>query len=207
MEKENSAVSDVHFTMAHYELDRFYFKFKNLLFAGKDASLNMKSEGGRATVTLSLDLGHVHDQRQQFHRSRNGPARQRRREKRAASRSEKEHNTVQQPQADAEIAITDVEETSDSVEAEKASEKVVESVEENIPIEETEVESFTCILCDFTSKWKNGLAIHMTRKHCNIELLDGTTDETDEDEKYERSCHYWKNGIAYQSSIRDNRIQ
>ena len=163
----------------------------------------MKSEGGRATVTLSLDLGHGHDQRQQFHRSRNGPARQRRREKRAASRSEKEHNTVEQPQADAEIAITDVEETSDSVEAEKASEKVVESVEENIPIEETE-ESFTCILCNFTSKWKTGLAIHMTRKHCNLEQLDGTTDETDEDEKYERSCHYWKNGrivIAYQTYL------
>ena len=36
-----------------------YLKFKNLLFAEKDATLTLKSEAGRAYITLSLDLGHV----------------------------------------------------------------------------------------------------------------------------------------------------
>ena len=62
--KKVAADSDEHFTMAHVELDSFYFKFKNLLYAGRDATLNVKSENGRALVTLSLDLGHVLDQDQ-----------------------------------------------------------------------------------------------------------------------------------------------
>ena len=41
------------------ELDSFYFKFKKLLFAEKDANLVIKSEGGLAHVSLSVDLGHV----------------------------------------------------------------------------------------------------------------------------------------------------
>jgi hypothetical protein len=45
--------------MVQFELDIFYFKFKNLLRAEKDAVLTFKSEAGRAFVTLSLDLGHV----------------------------------------------------------------------------------------------------------------------------------------------------
>ena len=78
-------------TMAKWELDSFYSKFKNLLCSEKDATLTFKSEAGRAFVTLSVDLGHVHSG--QGHLSpdgpRNGPARQRRREKRAAARDKK----------------------------------------------------------------------------------------------------------------------
>ena len=56
------------------ELDSFYLKFKLLLFAEKDA-----------TLTLSLDLGHVLSGEDHLppRGHRNGPARQRRREKRA----------------------------------------------------------------------------------------------------------------------------
>jgi ferredoxin-like protein FixX len=76
--------------MVQWELDSFYFKFKNLLRAEKDATLTFKSEAGRAFVTLSLDLGHVLSEQDQLPPSghRNGPARQRRREKRAAARIE-----------------------------------------------------------------------------------------------------------------------
>ena len=45
--------------MAQWELDSFYSKFKNLLCAEKNATLTLKSEAGKAFVTLSLDLGHV----------------------------------------------------------------------------------------------------------------------------------------------------
>ena len=45
--------------MAQQELDRFFVKFKCLLQSEKDVALTLKSEGRRAFVTLSLDLGHV----------------------------------------------------------------------------------------------------------------------------------------------------
>ena len=74
--------------MVQFELDSFYFKFKNLLRAEKDAVLTFKSEAGRAFVTLSLDLGHVLSAEPDPPPCgpRNGPARTRRCEKRAAAR-------------------------------------------------------------------------------------------------------------------------
>ena len=84
--------------MAHSELDSFYFKFKNLLYAEEDATLTFKSEAGRAFVTLSLDLGHVHsehDVQPPLGGHRNGPARQRRREKRAADHLEKDKQATE----------------------------------------------------------------------------------------------------------------
>ena len=78
--------------MVHHELDSFYVKFKNLLLTEKDATLTLKSEAGRALITLSVDLGHVLSAEDQLppSRHRNGPARQHRREKRAAARNEKQ---------------------------------------------------------------------------------------------------------------------
>ena len=70
------------------ELDTFYFKFKNLLLAGKNATLTLKSEAGRSHVNLDVDLGHLLARAvpQQPHQVRNGPARMRRRERRAEAR-------------------------------------------------------------------------------------------------------------------------
>ena len=62
---------------------------KNLLLAEKDATLTIKSEEGRAQVTLFVDLGHLlprAGQQQQPCQGRNGPARMRRRERRAEAR-------------------------------------------------------------------------------------------------------------------------
>ena len=74
--------------MSQRELDSFYVKFKNLLRGEKDATLTLKSEAGRAFVSLSLDLGHVLSGQDLSPRGgpKNGPARVRRREKRAAAR-------------------------------------------------------------------------------------------------------------------------
>ena len=70
------------------EIDSFYFKFKNLLVAEKDATLTLKSESGRAQVTLCVDLGHVlsRDDHDLPHHARNGLSRKRRRERRAEAR-------------------------------------------------------------------------------------------------------------------------
>ena len=69
--------------MAMPEIDSFIWKFKKLLHSGKNAHLDIKSEAGKAIVTLTAEVD-VHPQ----HRvqARNGPSRQRRREKGAAAR-------------------------------------------------------------------------------------------------------------------------
>ena len=70
------------------ELGTFQFKFKNLILAEKNASLTFKSEAGRTQVILSVDLGLLLPEASphQPQQGRNGPARQRRRERRAAAR-------------------------------------------------------------------------------------------------------------------------
>ena len=70
------------------EIDSFYFKFENLLIAQKDATLTLKSEAGRAQVTLSVDLGHLHPRPDQLHHASNGNSRTRRKERRAAARKQ-----------------------------------------------------------------------------------------------------------------------
>ena len=63
----------------------------------------LKSEEGRAQVTLSVVLGHLHlgaiPQQQQQYKGRNGPARRRRRERRAAARQEAEEASKREENA------------------------------------------------------------------------------------------------------------
>ena len=72
-------------------------------------------------------------------------------------------------------------------------------------------EPFECEFCDFKSKWKNGLKIHIARKHSNIKQLDGITDENESilDDKYSGTKHYWergKLGSAYQTFLDANYL-
>ena len=86
--------------MAQFELYSFYVKFKNLLLSEQDATLTLKSESGRAVISLCVDLGHVLSRPDPPKQPRNGPSRQRRREKRAAVRK----LAVEKTKADAEEA-------------------------------------------------------------------------------------------------------
>ena len=70
--------------MALQEFDSFICKFKNLLKAGRSTSLRMTSSAGKAEVHLSVELDDAPLVTLLHPRSRNGPARKRRREKRAA---------------------------------------------------------------------------------------------------------------------------
>ena len=66
------------------KIDRFFFKYKNLLIAGNSATLTMRAEAGKATVPLAVeveDLRNVSPKNQ----ARDGPSRQRRRERRATA--------------------------------------------------------------------------------------------------------------------------
>ena len=47
---------------------------------------------------------------------------------------------------------------------------------ENASENSNELKKFACEICYFSSKWENGLLIHMTKKHGNIEQLDGIAD-------------------------------
>ena len=46
--------------MAKAEIDSFILKFKNLLISGRNATLVIKSNAGKAEVSLNVDLGQVH---------------------------------------------------------------------------------------------------------------------------------------------------
>ena len=127
--------------MVQWELDSFYVKFKNLLHAEKDATLTLKSEAGRASISLSLDLGHVHSEHGQLpsSRNRNGPARQRRREKREAVRSEKLSAEKVELEDEASTEKVEDEPSTQNSNAEKATEtkEAVQAKEPNILEKET----------------------------------------------------------------------
>jgi hypothetical protein len=83
------------------------------------------------------------------------------------------------------------------------SEEITNSVEQAVVVEngndkpaEKVLEDFPCLICDFSSNWKNGVEIHMARKHSTIDQTDGNiSDEVDDDEeKYADTSHYWKTG-------------
>ena len=66
------------------EIDSFIWKFRKLLHSGNNAHLEIRSEAGKATVNLTAEVEIPF--KPQF-QSRNGPARQRRHERRAAERA------------------------------------------------------------------------------------------------------------------------
>ena len=90
----------------------------------------------------------------------------------------------------------------------------IEVEETNLTLEsEQEETGFNCDLCDFKSSWKNGLIVHIGRKHRKIEQLDGLDtsdiDEDLEDSPYLNTERYWKCGLlttSYQSYIDANQL-
>ena len=94
------------------EVDSFITKFKSLCKAGRNANLNIEVNAGKAQVTLCvLDL-EVLQGPLPPKRSRNGPAQQRRRERRAANRKLAEEASVEAQitsdvEKEAEKAVTE----------------------------------------------------------------------------------------------------
>ena len=202
--------------MSYNEIESFVGKFKHLCHAGFKATLNIEADHGEAFVTLRAGLGSIPPP---FYPSRHprqtpqayrGPAYQRRQERRKAARTAAENvakhaedaNDVPPNDAATDHVAEEV------VEAQKVAEEATEIhiIEKNIVREDSEF--YECQLCDFKSNWDNGLNIHMTRKHGEIEQLDGNTDDT-LDEHYEGTKHYWKLGrlgTVYQTFLDANTI-
>ena len=181
------------------ELDNFVKKFHQLWKAGVTAHLDLDAHAGRAWVGLQVQLGEVpagqvhHPPHQ--HR---GPDYQRRQERRKAARAS---STADVGNLAAEASKTLATEESD---------ENLEEIEGQ-PAEQAKTD-LKCLICDFSSNWESGLHIHMTKKHANMEQVDGNetlTDDDLEDAKYSETSHYWRTGrlgTAYQAFIDANAI-
>ena len=113
--------------MAHSEIDSFVMKFKQIMHSGKKVDLNIKSEAGKAVINLTVEVD-VPLQPQRSAQPRNGPARQRRREKRAAARDAAEQTAL------AEEAAKNVPNPA----SEKDEVIVVKKVDPNLHVTETD---------------------------------------------------------------------
>ena len=189
------------------ELDSFIQKFHQLWRAGQTAHLDVDTHAGQAWVGLRVQLGpvpgpaHQHVSPPQRRRSPAYQRRQERRRRSACDRSEAMAPTtaivvVDQPSSDESVAKPD------ELEADEAPTVQVEANTESTSA--AKADTFDCELCEFKSNWKNGLSIHMSRKHDKIEQLDGASDALNDqgNDEYKGSKHYWKSGwlgAAFQS--------
>ena len=139
------------------ELDSFLKMFHQLRKAGRTAHLDVDTHAGQAWVGLRVMLGSDKNQQQyQSSSSRHrSPSYYRRQERRKAAK--------QSVDDEAEKA------SASSSEKKNEAEEVLTSSSEREAVQAT----FDCELCDFVSNRKNGVAVHMSRKHANIEQLDG----------------------------------
>ena len=185
--------------MAHCEVDSFVSKFKHLWHAGVKASLRIEAVNGQASVILSAGLGpipppdHPHGHHGLPPRHHRGPAYHRRQERRRAAR-EAADQTPSVEELDDVIPAAQAGDTS-AVLIEQAV-KSKESSEDEKMAEEAK-NDFSCLICDFKSNWASGLQIHMTRKHGNIDQIDGNDtvlDDPEEDQQYSNTSQYWKTG-------------
>ena len=210
------------------ELDSFVQKFQQLWKSGITAHLDLDTHAGYAWVGLRAQLGHVPPgpphvpTSQPRHR---GPSYWRRQQKRQAAR-------VASPQASPgtlpateevcdEVSIVEkaVEAATNNEREENSAEKVEDNLQnqqsnENAVVKATvheeEVDSdLECPICDFKSSWKNGLRVHMSRKHKTIIQIDGSADDEETDAKYANTEHYWRKswlGISYHVYLDANMI-
>ena len=195
--------------MTYCEVDSFVTKFKYLCHAGIKATLTVDADNGEAFVTLKAGLGlipppfrvfpgHGHHSRHQ-HR---GPSYHRRQERRQAARvaaglvrSPTGEVGDRPPQIDAGLADTASNVSGAEEQAEEVAQGNTAAEDANEKAEQSEQE-FACHICDFVSNWASGLQVHMTRKHRNIEQIDGNDSDNEdfEDEKYLETENYWKTG-------------
>jgi hypothetical protein len=181
------------------ELNSFVGIFLNLWQSGCDASLNLKTRDGKATINLQLGLGQAPPppSSQPPPRHVPGPSRQRRTQRRALARE-------QAVQAKSKYNVEEVAENTNaevdndkSESAEIATDEVVQDKSDKSA--EQAKKDLPCLICDFVSSWETSLQIHMTKKHSTVEQVDGNATLNDdnlvEDDKYSDTCHYWKTGI------------
>ena len=195
------------------ELDTFVTKFKQLWQSGLGAHLDLDTYAGQAWVGLRLRLGdapgphhpHVH-----IHhvKTRNGPSRERRRDRRAASRLKEavEASKLSNVAEEATDNLIEVENSNESVDlAAKATidhsendEETIEYTAEVFDTAEEATNGFFCELCDLKFTCLRGLRTHEGRMHKStgspIPQLDG---ESDDNVIYTFVSDYHREDIEY----------
>ena len=209
------------------ELNSFIHKFHQLCNAGLTAHLDLDSQAGNVWIGLRVQVGPVPPPARQPHVPQHqpryrGPSYQRRQERRHAAFDASASTLSNTEQVDDKK-----EESSSSIitlDAEKADNEE-QGIEVNLTDEASSSDgkarnnisaekagnTFHCELCDFESIWENGLKVHVSRKHRNIEQLDsgGCCDDVILDEKYMETENYWKCGklgTIFQSYLDANEI-
>ena len=139
--------------MDQFVIDNFFIKFKNLLHSGSDATLTVRSEAGKASVTLYLDLGNVLPPPPADNpcRCREGPSRQRRRLKKAAAREAAAEAAKVSETNNLESEVVAVEISAD------ASEPVEEAYDNNVAVEAKQSDELCDEFCQDTEYIKEEL--------------------------------------------------
>ena len=121
--------------MTGKELESFILKFNQLWRAGHSAKLDVETHAGQAWVGLRVQLGQAHPQQVHLHKNktRNSPARERRRARRLAERqTDKTEEVIENLDAEQAVQSESVAENAadcERVEANAPAEKVFESIE------------------------------------------------------------------------------
>ena len=99
------------------EVESFVLKFKQLWKAGHSAHLDLDTHAGDAWVGLRVRLGqepgHLHHQVQHPRMSRDGPSRQRRRDRRAPARQKEAEEAVDENEAEKAVDENEAQEAID----------------------------------------------------------------------------------------------
>ena len=184
------------------QLSSFLSKFHQLRRAGATAHLDIDTYAGKAWVGLRVMLGSV--QHHQHHPNvpnangrRRSPSYYRRQEKRKAARAAEKPSSSDVTEVTEEVNKSDNVNGDDVVttaEARPTDHKVDEK--KNAEEASSTPDEFNCELCDFISNRKNGLNIHMSRKHPRIEQIDGNMTVTEANDKdYDISEEFWRSGL------------
>ena len=164
------------------ELSSFLNKFHHLRRAGFTAHLDVDTFAGKAWVGLRVMLGPVQQHQDSFNVKRRSPSYWRRQERRKAARA------AEKPILESGFAADEANDSSNGNEDDSATEEVAEV---QIIASSEKEDSTLCQLCDFKSKSEKGLEIHMSRKHGNIEQLDGNMSfEKSIEEKDASKCEF-----------------
>ena len=162
------------------ELNSFLSKFHQLRKSGATAHLDVDTHAGQAWVGLRVMLGPIQHQPSSSQRQRSPSYFRRQERRRAAKQSSEESDKIV---------------TEEVAEKEKETE-AVEAVTKENAAEATNAKvdyDFECELCDFKSTRRTGVQVHMSRKHAQIEQLDGNTTlpENVIEDKFEEDVEYY----------------
>ena len=123
--------------MANIEIDSFVRKFKTLCQLGRSANLTLSSNAGKASLHLRVDLGVLSQESPPPPKqTRNGPARLRRREKRAAARKA----NAEEAEATLTAEEREVLEWAEKAKTKAVAEKAIVPVEESTDVEPKKTE-------------------------------------------------------------------